>query len=358
MTRLLPAGLLLDFHARRRGWIFYALPPVIVALAVLCVYGWTECVAWIIAYAPNRDLPPQARYDPPPDSLRLLGVTQQLRIDVGPPSASICVWIIDPPRREKADDAATGPIDEAGRAAVRGDRAPRGTILFLHGIRDRKESLLFTARRHARRGYRCILVDARGHGRSTGEWITYGVQESRDCRQVVDALYQRRLVAGRLGVYGVSFGAATALQYSGRDPRVAAVVAISAFSSLHEVVDDYVHCYLPLSTLVDDDWIDRSIERAGRLAHFDPAQADCVPALADSEAQVLLIHGAADRNIPPEHSRRLQAASPERTRLVLVENADHNTITWDRTDVIWHESTAWFDRWLAGATQEQAVARP
>lgn len=324
------APLFIEWRTRRRGWVFYALPPVLAALGGLVFFGWTECVAWIITYAPNRDLPPRADYDPPPELLRDLGVDEQLRVEVGPPSASICLWIIHPPQSESQ----TAP------------QAPRGTILFLHGIRDRKESLLFEARRHATRGYRVVLIDARGHGRSTGEWITYGVRESRDLVQVVDALAQRGLVAGKLGVYGVSFGASVGLQYAQRDPRVAALVAISPFSSLREVVPDYVERYFPVSICAGDDWIDDSIRRAGELGHFDPNEADCSVSLGSMRAQVLLIHGGGDKNITPRHSQRLHQACPERTRLVLVDGEGHHTITWDRTDTIWRESTAWFDRWL------------
>jgi dipeptidyl aminopeptidase/acylaminoacyl peptidase len=172
------------------------------------------------------------------------------------------------------------------------------------------------------------------------------VQESRDLAQIVDALDNRGLLTGNLGVYGVSYGAATALQFAGRDPRVSAVVAIAPFSSLTQVVPDYVQRYLPVSTMVDDGWVHDAIARAGQLGHFDPREADCAPALAHTQAQVLLIHGGADANIPPVHSERLRTASPERTRLVVVEGDDHDTITWDRAGRVWRESTAWLDRWL------------
>ena len=53
-----------------------------------------------------------------------------------------------------------------------------------------------------RAGYRAVLVDLRGHGRSTGKYLTYGVQEAQDISQVIDALEQQQLIAGEIGVLG------------------------------------------------------------------------------------------------------------------------------------------------------------
>ena len=51
-------------------------------------------------------------------------------------------------------------------------------------------------------GYRVALVDLRGHGRSTGEYLTYGVREAQDVSQVIDAMEQQQLIAGTIGVFG------------------------------------------------------------------------------------------------------------------------------------------------------------
>ncbi|HEY2748062.1 MAG TPA: alpha/beta hydrolase, partial [Polyangia bacterium] len=77
-------------------------------------------------------------------------------VDVGPPAATLAVDIVEP------------------------KRPPRATIFVLHGIRDSKEGLRHWGEHLSEAGYRAILVDSRGHGHSTGDWLTYGVQESRD----------------------------------------------------------------------------------------------------------------------------------------------------------------------------------
>ena len=70
------------------------------------------------------------------------------------------------------------------------------------------------------------------HGHSTGEWLTYGPREAEDLSQVIDELDRRKLLEGRLGVYGISYGATTAIHLAAIDPRVEAVVAVAPFGSM------------------------------------------------------------------------------------------------------------------------------
>src|SRR5262249_7005553 len=158
--------------------------------------------------------------------------------EVGPPAASLSVWIMDPPQQDLV--RVTLPNLRGGNMVWcfnRTDRpapsfaAPLGTLIVLHGIYDSKESFSGVwGRIFASAGYRVVLVDLRGHGRSTGDWMTYGVVESQDLTKVIDVLEERHLVAGKLGVFGVSYGGAVAIQAAALDPRIQAVATMGAFS--------------------------------------------------------------------------------------------------------------------------------
>src|SRR5881296_2633581 len=129
-----------------------------------------EWLARAIVYAPNTDKVVDPDDDPKPERLAKLGVSRQLRAAVGPPAASLSVWIIEPT-----------------------NITSRSTIVVLHGVQDTKRSMLDLGRRIAAGGYRAVLADLRGHGRSSGQWLTYGVIESRDLVQLLDALQQQGL---------------------------------------------------------------------------------------------------------------------------------------------------------------------
>lgn len=180
-------------------------------LFICLVVTLNGCTGWLarsIVWGPNTDKQIDPAADPGPEQLSAMGVARQLRVPVGPPSAELSVWVIDPP------------------AGI----APRGTILVLHGIIDKKETMLGVARDLAASGFRTVPVDLRAHGRSSGQWLTFGVVEARDLSQVLDALETQGLLAGPVGVFGPSYGGAVAIQLAGADPRVRAVVAVCPFT--------------------------------------------------------------------------------------------------------------------------------
>lgn len=233
-----------------------------------------------------------------------------------------------------------GPPAAVLSVAIDGAVAPRGTIFVLHGIRDVKESLLGWARMLGASGYRAVLVDLRGHGRSTGDFLTYGVQESRDLVQVLDALDGERRPPGPIGVMGHSYGAATAIQWAARDARVNAIVAVAPFASLPEVVRGYARIPLP------DSFVRRTLARAAVQGGFDPADASPAAAIARTRAAVLLVHGRDDIQIPAWHSERIWAARPEGTELLLVAGKGHTGVAGAPRTRLAERAVKWFGQHL------------
>jgi pimeloyl-ACP methyl ester carboxylesterase len=224
---------------------------------------------------------------------------------------------------------------------------PRATVFVLHGIRDHKESMLGWGRRLATAGYRAVLVDARGHGRSSGDYLTYGVVEAHDLSQVLSALAAQGLAPPRVGAMGVSYGAATAIEWAGADPRIAAVVAVAPFASLRDVVPVYARLMFPgIGALLPNFLIQAAVERAGRTGAFDPDLASPADAITRTHAPVLLVHGSADHNIPPKHSEAIHARSPDHSELVILDGETHDTIAADKSGVLWERALAWFKREL------------
>jgi pimeloyl-ACP methyl ester carboxylesterase len=221
----------------------------------------------------------------------------ELRITVGPPAATLSVELVRP------------------------KLPPRATIFVLPGLRDDKDYMRSFAERLAEAGYRAVLVDSRGHGRSTGRWLTYGIVESRDLSQLLDAL----ALDGPIGVLGHSYGAANAISWAGREPRVRAVMALGPFSSLRQCIAD-----LPVvRSLVPRFVMEHAVVRAGRMAGFAPDEADVRAAAARSHAPILIVHGSEDPIVPVAQSRAIAAAAPDRAQLVVLDGQDHENLAAD-----------------------------
>jgi pimeloyl-ACP methyl ester carboxylesterase len=325
--------------------------------------GCQDALARRVVTPPN--LKSQLRgTDSPREILAAQFVSQQFRVNVGPPDASLSVWVCEPFSGDETFElrgwghgirailTRRSSAAPSSAAATASPSAPaiKGTVFVLHGIEDDKEMAPYVLYREmlVQAGYRAIQVDLRGHGRSTGDWITYGVVESQDLKQVLDELERRGLVAGDVGVIGLSYGGAIAIQWAAKDPRVKAVVALEPFCTLEDAALDASNLVLgPARWMYNTNDLRAAVKRAGELAHFDPAQASPLAAISTLERPVLIFHSKTDELVNVRQSQKLHDANPNWVKLVLVDKQSHFWMWLESMEMIQAEARAWMNLYLA-----------
>jgi pimeloyl-ACP methyl ester carboxylesterase len=205
----------------------------------------------------------------------------------------------------------------------------RGTLVYLHGVADNRTSGVGIVERFGRRGFDVVAYDSRAHGESEGEACTYGFFEKQDLHRVLDVVEK-----GPIVLLGTSLGAAVALQEAAGDARVTAVVAAETFSDLRTVATERAPFFFTSGI------IGRAFELAENQGRFHVDAVSPVIAAAAIQNPVLLIHGAADTETPPDHSRRVLAALAGPKRLILVPGAGHNQSLGGE---VWREVEQWID---------------
>jgi pimeloyl-ACP methyl ester carboxylesterase len=222
---------------------------------------------------------------------------------------------------------------------------PRGTILMLHGIWNDHHQVDGMSGTLVAAGYRTVQVDLRGHGESTGEHLSFGVFDARDLSLLITALQKQGLCEETLGVYGVSYGAATGLQLCGVDPRVKAMVAVASFATLREEAPSFARHALPMpGAMLSDGEIASILNKAGVIAGFNPDDASPLAGIEKTRAKVLLIHGDADEITPCEASEKLHAAAADHSELVMVHGKGHLDLSFDMFGELNGRTLAWFER--------------
>ena len=323
--------------------------------------GCGSFMAHSLASAPNRY--PTWFAPEPPVSLdfnpKLLTNFVAQSAEVGPPSAKLRYRIIDPAdyalrvtvtnwfadnRKDyDFDFQATVPA-----ATNRWTAAPRGTVFLLHGYALAQFSMMPWALQLGQDGWRCVLVDLRGHGKSTGNRCYFTVKEADDMRQLLDTLQSRGQVTGPVSAVGESMGAVLALRWMTADPRVTSVVAIAPYASFSNAVMNIRHEYA--------DWVPRSLVAAGVKKLPDvlgvaPDQFDSTTFLHAHPVSALYVAGELDKIAPPPEVQKVKEISLPTSQYIMVPEATHESLTY-----YFPQLTIPIENWLS-ATNRPPPAR-
>ena len=200
----------------------------------------------------------------------------------------------------------------------------KGTVLLLHGIRSSKEHYAELSEQLAARGYNAVAVDLRAHGQSEGTHCTFGVKEKKDISRLITKLLETEGVNENIGIWGQSLGGAVALQTLAIDKRLRFGIIESTFSRLNSTTHDYSSFHLGFDLKPLTNYL---LHRAGKLADFDPREANPVEACRNVTQSILMVHGDKDQRISIAYGLENfeQLASKEKEFLT-IEGANHLTV--------------------------------
>lgn len=337
------------------GFPAIALRALLLSLLLLSTSG---CISSILAKtvirAPNKDNKPWAVRDKAYRARLAKIYAEEFTVDVWP-SAKLSVAVIEPGDYQLSYRVFL-KTNQAGKKRIVSeiewdrpdpDATPatwnRKTVLVLHGYRDSKENVLHWALALAEAGYRAVLVDFRGHGRSTGDVISYGAFEAPDLKQVITVLEERKLFTDKIGVLGVSYGASVGLLLAAQDDRVGTVVGLEPYSSAATGVVEFARGVAPSQTKsISDEQFQKGLELAEQSGGFRWSDADVLAQSASIKVPFLLFHGDKDTWLSPDNSRRLRANAPAGSKLGIVKGDNHMTLSL-RLEPLRESVISWFN---------------
>lgn len=122
---------------------------------------------------------------------------------------------------------------------------PKGVVIMLTGITGPSVTHFYgEAKLVAEAGYASILVDARGHGKSEGDKITFAIDDVKDVDATVNYIKgHQRYDDLPIIVMGLSMGGATAINAGSLNQDIDGIIALSPFSSWTDVCIDTVEVH-------------------------------------------------------------------------------------------------------------------
>jgi pimeloyl-ACP methyl ester carboxylesterase len=231
------------------------------------------------------------------------------------PAPTVAWGTIVPHRLETRDGHALGAWLVPGR-----DDAP--SVLLVHGNGGSRWNCLGQAEVLAARGCTVLLISARAHGDSTGEFNDIGYGARHDVVAGVEFL--QRLRPGRsIVIHGTSMGAAAAAFASKElGARVRGYVLESPYRDLRTAVWNRTDDALPP---VLDSIAYLGLMAVAPMVLSDLDQIAPVEAIAGvpGDVPVLILAGDRDRMARPDEARALFERVKTHARLLIFPGADH-----------------------------------
>lgn len=194
--------------------------------------------------------------------------------------------------------------------------------LMFHGYRGNGErDLCGGVQRCFRLKRNVLIVDQRASGKSEGNVISFGINESRDCQSWVDFIIKRFGENSRIILTGISMGGATVLMAAGRElpKNVIGVLADCSYSSPREIIKKVIRdMRLPATLLFP--FVKLGARVFGR---FNIDETSPLKAMEKCKLPVIFIHGEADAYVPCEMSRQTYSACTAPKVLLTVKDAGH-----------------------------------
>jgi len=257
-------------------------------------------------------------------------------VEVGPPPARLCYRIVEPADYH-LKISSTNWLEDGRRqfeftfhADLPGGSnawtsAPRGTVVLLHGYGLAQFSMAPWALRLAQEGWRCVLVDLRGHGKSTGKRIYFGTREVHDLSQLLDELAHDGRLKEPVAAFGESYGAVLALRWKPVEPRVRTVVAITPYAGLSNTVLNLRHEY---AGWLPKMFINAGLKKLPSVLGMPAGELDTTPELAKYPVSALFVAGAEDKMTPVTDVKQLCALAAPGSELIVVPHATHEAVTY------------------------------
>ena len=246
---------------------------------------------------------------------------------------------------------------------ARGGQPGPGVVL-VHGWDSARDRTLPTAAFLHAAGFHILTFDVRGNGANPAEVLPLSTGEyGADAAAAFEALLARSEVT-RGAILGHSMGGSGAILAAAGDPRVGAVVSVSAPSDPRRMVHQtfrLAHLPFPAPVAAPLAWLTSRVYVRPRGHELRAISAR--HAVARYAGPTLVAHGRDDPIMPVEHARRIAraaiaarrgTAAPAAVQLHIVGTGGHS---WSYEDVAYRRTVAAFlARELGGPLSPEGAA--
>ncbi|HAM79976.1 alpha/beta hydrolase [Ornithinibacillus bavariensis] len=196
-------------------------------------------------------------------------------------------------------------------------------VVAAHGYLGRGSDMgLFGQYYYEALGYNFFTADARGHGRSEGDYIGFGWQDRLDYLDWINLLVDKLGPDTEIILHGLSMGAATVLMTSGEElpPNVKVIIADSPYTSVQDLFSYQIKRMFHLPPFP---FIHTTSLVTKAKAGYSFTEASALKQVKKTTIPILYITGDADTFVPKEMAHKLYENTNSKAKIVTFHGANH-----------------------------------
>ena len=170
-------------------------------------------------------------------------------------------------------------------------------VIYLHANASSRIEGLHIRRFLLKRNINLCVFDFQGSGLSEGEYISLGYNEKHQVKNIVDFV-EKYPGVGKIGLWGRSMGAATALIYTSMDKRIKATVVDSPFEDFRKLAKEMVLGQIKLPGFLVEGAISIIGKSVKNRNGMDINDIKAIDAVKQCEVPVVFIHARDDELVP------------------------------------------------------------
>ncbi|MFS0781779.1 alpha/beta hydrolase [Bacillus sp. 1P06AnD] len=197
------------------------------------------------------------------------------------------------------------------------------TVILAHGYAGQAMDMAkFAKMYHEQYGFNVLMPDARGHGKSEGDYIGFGWHERKDYLKWIDRMVEQNGGDSNILLHGVSMGGATVLMTGGEilPTQVKAIIEDCGYTSAEGVLTYQLKqmYQLPKFPIVPSTSLYTKIKDG-----YSFSEASALKQVKKVKLPILFIHGEEDTFVPVEMVHELFENAQTTKKLYLVPGAQH-----------------------------------
>ena len=196
-------------------------------------------------------------------------------------------------------------------------------VIYLHANASSRIEGLHVRRFLLKRNINLCIFDFQGSGLSEGEYISLGYHEKHQVKNIVDFV-EKYPGVGKIGLWGRSMGAATALIYANMDKRIKAIVVDSPFEDFRKLAKEMVLGQIKLPGFLVEGAISIIGKSVKNRNGMDINDIKAIDAVKNCDIPIIFIHAKDDELVPYHHSEDLIKNYKGKNKILKTVNGGHN----------------------------------